>query len=60
MRNTHQNGATKNPYELGKKDATGKIPENNGYNNPFPEFSEKWALYNVGYNTTKYPEYFKI
>jgi hypothetical protein len=42
-----------NPYELGVRDANGK-----GYNNPFPEFSEKWALYNRGYNTTKYPGYF--
>jgi len=40
-----------NPYELGKYHA-----ENNLLNeNPFPEYSGKWALYNKGYNETAYP-----
>ena len=43
-----------NPYELGVFHAktTGKS------NNPYPEFSAKWGMYNHGFNKTKYPELF--
>lgn len=36
-----------NPYESGSKDGyANKVSAN-----PYPEFSEKWALYNKGYNS---------
>lgn len=48
---------TKNPYELGKQHA--EAGEDNV--NPFPELSEKWAMYNSGYNVNHptYGHYFR-
>jgi len=37
-----------NPYELGRSDGLNNIRGAN----PYPVFSEKWALYNRGYNST--------
>lgn len=45
----------KNPYEQGVQDALKKKQSNN----PYPEFTAKWGLYNQGYNKTKYPHMFK-
>lgn len=36
-----------NPYEKGQSDYKNGLKSTN----PYPTFSEKWALYNRGYNT---------
>ena len=45
-----------NPYLRGKASAEACIRNSIKSVNPYPEFSEKWALFNKGYNSVPQPE----
>ena len=47
-----------NPFELGVKNANEWVEAGkprSASKNPYREFSEKWALYNKGYNSIIFP-----
>lgn len=41
-----------NPYEQGVADARNRVRRGN----PFPTFTQRWALYNKGFNSQWLPE----